>query len=144
MPTVKLTYLLSILSAEEAIKPVSKCLQISASLELGADEPWDRIKAQLLVKIDEALAPWVLKFDDYLTMFFIPCVLPKPGMVLSTDENYAALLLCAKNLTYSSQTSPLLKQKPLCCLPFAKGKTGGGHFLKICFHKAVAAFFKPF
>ena len=44
--------------------------------------------------------------------------------------------------TYSSQMSPLLKQKLLCCLPFAKGKTGGGCFLKICFHKGVAAFFK--
>ena len=104
MPTVKLTYLLSILSAEEAIKPISKCLPISASLELGADEPWDRIKAQLLMKIDEALTSWVLKFDNYLTMFFIPCVLLKPGMVLSTDENYAALLLCAKNLASKTPT----------------------------------------
>ena len=29
-------------------------------------------------------------------------------------------------------------------LPFAKGKTGGSRFLKICFHKGVATFFKPF
>ena len=46
--------------------------------------------------------------------------------------------------TYSSQMFPLLKQKLLCHMPFAKGKTGGGHYLKICFHKGVAAFFKPF
>ena len=64
MPTVKLTYLLSIFSAEEAIKPVLKRLPISALLELGADEPWNRIKAQLLMKIDEALAPRFLKLDD--------------------------------------------------------------------------------
>jgi hypothetical protein len=95
---------LSIFSAEEAIKPVSKRLPISASLELGADEPWDRIKAQLLMKIDEALAPRFLKLDDYLIMFFIPRVLPKPGMVLSTDENYAALLLRAKNLASKTPT----------------------------------------
>jgi hypothetical protein len=81
-PTVKLTYLLSILSAEEATKPVSKHLPVSdcasaASLELGAEEPWDRLKAQLLMKIDETLAPWALNFDDYLTMFYIPCVLPE-------------------------------------------------------------------
>ena len=46
--------------------------------------------------------------------------------------------------TYSSQTSPLLKQKQLCPLPFAKGKTSGSRFLKICFRKGAAAFFKPF
>ena len=34
--------------------------------------------------------------------------------------------------------------KPLCHLPFAKGKTGGSCFLKICFHKGAAIFFKPF
>ena len=42
--------------------------------------------------------------------------------------------------TYSSQTSPLLKWKPLCHLPFAKGKTGSGCFLKICFCKRAATF----
>ena len=56
------------------------------------------------MKIDEALAPRFLKLDDYLIMFFIPRVLPKPGMVLSTDENYAALLLRAKNLASKTPT----------------------------------------
>ena len=46
--------------------------------------------------------------------------------------------------TYSSQASPLLKQKPFCHLPFVKGKTGGGRFLKICFRKGVATFLNPF
>jgi hypothetical protein len=43
------------------------------------------------MKIDETLAPQALNFDDYLTMFYIPCVLLKPGMALSTNENYMAL-----------------------------------------------------
>lgn len=103
-PTVKLTYLLSILSTEEATKPVLKRLPISALLELRDEEPWDRIKAQLLVKIDEALAPRTLNFNDYLTIFFILYVLPKPGMALSTDENYAALLKHAKNLASKTPT----------------------------------------
>ena len=42
--------------------------------------------------------------------------------------------------TYSSQTSPLLKQKLLCPLPFAKGKTGSSCFLKFCFCKGAATF----
>jgi hypothetical protein len=103
-PMVKFTYFLSILSAEEATKPVSKRLPVSISLELGAEEPWDRLKAQLLMKIDKTLAPWALNFDDYLAMFFIPRVLPKPGMALSTDENYAALLKRAKNLASKTPT----------------------------------------
>lgn len=141
MPTVKLTYLLSILSAEEATKPVSKCLPISASLELGADEPWDRIKVQLLVKIDEALAPRVLNFDDYLTMFFIPRVLPKPGMALSTDENYAALLRRAKNLVSKTPTINLTIQqkkgemdKENVAIVANAEVANGGKPKKVCFY----------
>ena len=36
--------------------------------------------------------------------------------------------IAERTSTYSSQTSPLLKQKLLCHLPFVKGKTGGSHF----------------
>src|ERR1700678_3173881 len=79
-PPKKLTYLLSILSAEETSKPVSKCTPINLSPELRDKEPWDTIKSQLLVKIDAALLPHVLDFDDYTVMFYISCVLPKPGM----------------------------------------------------------------
>ena len=46
--------------------------------------------------------------------------------------------------TYSSQTSPLLKQKPLCPLPFAKGKTGHGCFWKFAFGKEWLLFLNPF
>ena len=55
---------------------------------------------------------------------------------------YAAKLtaLLQTHSTYSSRTSPLLKQKLLCCLPFVKGKTSGSHFLKICFRKGAATF----
>ena len=56
----KLTCLISILSAKEASKLVSKCTPIIVSLELEDKEPWDTIKAQLLMKIDTALSPSVL------------------------------------------------------------------------------------
>jgi hypothetical protein len=101
---MKLTYLVSILSAEEASKPVSKRMPINVSLELGDKEPWDTIKSQLLVKIDIALSPLVLDFDDYVVMFYISRVLPKPGMVLCTEDNYAALLLRAANLMSKTPT----------------------------------------
>lgn len=101
---MKLTYLVSILSAEEASKPVSKRMLISVSLELGDKEPWDTVKAQLLAKIDVALSPFVLDFDDYVVMFYISRVLPKPGMALCTEDNYAALRLRAANLTSKTPT----------------------------------------
>ncbi|KAF8968729.1 hypothetical protein BDZ97DRAFT_1755027 [Flammula alnicola] len=110
-PSKKLTYLLSILSAEEASKPVSKRMPISESLELGDKEPWDTVKAQLLVKIDTALSPRVLAFSDYMVMFYISRVLPKPGMALSTEDNYAALLLRAGNLTSKTPTINLTIQQ---------------------------------
>ena len=34
--------------------------------------------------------------------------------------------------------------KAKTALPFVKGKTGGGRFLKICFRKGVATFLNPF
>jgi len=44
-------------------------------------------------------------------MFYIPRVLPKPGMALSTNENYAALLLCTKNLASKTPTINLTIQQ---------------------------------
>lgn len=73
-------------------------------MELSDKEPWDTMKAQLLKEISDALTPQVLDFSNYACMFFIPRVLPKPGMVLATEDNYAALLLRAKNLTSKTPT----------------------------------------
>ena len=78
----KITYLLSILSADEASKAVAKRETISSSLLLSDKAPWDTMKAQLLAEISKALSPQLLDFEDYNIMFFIPRVLPKPGMAL--------------------------------------------------------------
>ena len=100
----KITYLLSILSADEASKAVAKRETISSSLLLSDKAPWDTMKAQLLAEISKALSPQLLDFEDYNIMFFIPRVLPKPGMALSTEDNYQALLLRAANLTSKTPT----------------------------------------
>ncbi|KAF8815024.1 hypothetical protein BYT27DRAFT_7080856 [Phlegmacium glaucopus] len=109
VPPKKLTYILSILSAEEATKTVSKRTPISMALELGDKEPWDTLKAQLLMKIDTA--PPVLKFDDYTVLFYISRVLPRPGMVLETEDSYLALLLRAANLKSKTSTINLTIQE---------------------------------
>jgi hypothetical protein len=41
-------------------------------LQLGHDEPWDTLKAQLLVKISNILKPTKLEFDDYGYSFTVP------------------------------------------------------------------------
>ena len=104
VPLKKITYILSILSAEEATKAVSKWMPISMALELREKEPWDTLKAQLFMKIDMVLSPHILNFDDYMVMFYISCVLPRPGMILKTKDNYSALLLHATNLTRKTPT----------------------------------------
>jgi hypothetical protein len=100
----KITYLLAIFSADEASKAVAKREAISSSLLLSDKAPWDTMKAQLLAEISKALSPQFLNFDDYNIMFFIPRNLPKPGMALSTEDNYEALLLRAANLTSKTPT----------------------------------------
>jgi len=57
------------------------------------------MKAKILVEIDTALSPHFLDFDNYILMFFIPRILLKPGIVLSTEEHYKALLECTANLS---------------------------------------------
>ena len=110
-PSTKVTYLLSILSAEEASKVAAKHEPISSSLVLSDTAPWDTMKAKLLVEIDTMLSPHFLDFDTYILMYFIPRILPKPGIVLSTEEHYNTLLVRATNLTSKTPTINLTIQE---------------------------------
>ncbi|KAG6905939.1 hypothetical protein DXG01_016784 [Tephrocybe rancida] len=69
------------------------------SITLTSDEPWNMVKAQLLVKIDLSLKPKALAITDYNIMYHILRVLPKPGIHLSDNSNYEGLLECVHNLT---------------------------------------------
>lgn len=90
---VKIMYMTTTLSALEAKKAVSKRVPINESFELSTEEPWDTLKAQLLVKIDNALSPKNLDYQQYHVMFFVPKAgLVKPGLTLSTNEHYTTLL----------------------------------------------------
>jgi len=60
-----LTYLLTIFSAIEASKAVSKCRPESDELEILLTEAWDTFKAQVLAKISKNLAPQFLNFNNY-------------------------------------------------------------------------------
>ena len=80
------TYLLTIISVTEMKKSVSKRQSVSGHLKLDSDEPWDTLKAQILVKISDALRPAKIDYADYNVIFHITCLVPKPGMAL--NDNY--------------------------------------------------------
>ena len=91
-PPKTITYVISLFSTEELTKPESKQKPRNVSLDLKTDEPWDTMKAQLLVKIDIAFSPWRLKFDDYEVMYYIRGAITKPGIPLTNDAEYASLV----------------------------------------------------
>ena len=80
------------------MKLVSKHVAKNLSLVLSSSEPWETMEAQLLVKIDTALKPKTLNLNDYNIMFYIPRLLPKPGMTLADNADYSSLLGCVKTM----------------------------------------------
>lgn len=96
----------TILSAAEAKKAASKRVPVNESFELSSIEPWDTVKAQLLVKINNALSPKKLDYQQYHVMFFVPkSGLVKPGLTLSTDDHYTTLLA---RVQASTNTIPIV------------------------------------
>ena len=92
VPIPKLDYILTLFSATEMKKSATKREPKKSSLQLSADEPWDTVKAQILVKIDEVLKPSILSIDNYEVLFTIPRVVSKPGYPLASATDYTILL----------------------------------------------------
>jgi len=84
--------MVSILSAREMKKAKSKQEPVNASIDLCTDEPWDTLKAQILVKILTAINPHMLHFDDYSLTYHISWILPKPGLSLLTEADYNGMM----------------------------------------------------
>ena len=92
IPPSKVDYILTLFSAVKMKKPVAKCEPKKPSLQLSSDKPWDTLKAQLLVKIEEAFKPTTLSINDYNILFTIPHVVNKPGYPLGSATDYSILL----------------------------------------------------
>lgn len=90
-PPKKINYILSIISISESKKNASKRVPIGRILELLAVEPWDTLKAQLLVQIDQSLAPSTIDFHDYEVSYTIPRVLSQP-LPLASESDYSFLI----------------------------------------------------
>jgi hypothetical protein len=90
-----LDYIVAIFPPAKLKKAINKCVSQNTSLRLSTDEPWDTVKAQILVKIDAALNPCSINFDNYSIAFTIPRIVSKPGYPLSNANDYALLVDCA-------------------------------------------------
>ncbi|KAG1906105.1 uncharacterized protein F5891DRAFT_975559 [Suillus fuscotomentosus] len=90
--TRDISYMVSILSASEMKKAKSKWEPVNTSIDLRTNEPWDTLKAQILVKISTAINPRMLHFDDYSLTYHISQVLPKPGLSLLTEADYNGMM----------------------------------------------------
>jgi hypothetical protein len=95
-----ITYVVSILTAAEMNKVVSKCITKTISFSLATDEPWDTMKAQLLAKICSKINPPTIDFSHYDILFFIPRVIPKPSFPLILETEYSLMLHIRKNLLF--------------------------------------------
>jgi hypothetical protein len=87
-----ITYVLSITSSSDMKKPVAKRAPKTLSLQQLSNMKWDTIKAQILVKISTSLNPKNIDFRDYTVLFFIPRIVLKPGMPLTTEQEYAFMI----------------------------------------------------
>ena len=86
------------------MKATNKRIANNQSLQLSTDEPWDTMKAQILVKISTALDPQVLDITHYDLLFHTARILPKPGMALKNEADYDFMIQRAHNITSKDPT----------------------------------------
>ena len=92
---VKITYSITLTSATEMKKPVSKCKVKSGNVRLNDDEPYSTFSAQLLVVITSTLKPRLEGLHQYKICCIISNILPKPGMLISSEEDYTIMVATA-------------------------------------------------
>ena len=94
-PTVSHTinYAVSFFSSAEMKKLIAKRVPKCSSFKLCSEESWDTLKAQLLVKVSNALGDAAnLNFSKYNFMVSILRIVSKPGIPLTSDNDYDLLL----------------------------------------------------
>ncbi|KAJ3511382.1 hypothetical protein NMY22_g15666 [Coprinellus aureogranulatus] len=85
-------YSVEFFSCEQMEKPKSKRDLVCLSFELSDDEPWDTFKAQFLAKLNNKVKNAPVDYDEYEVLFYIPRLLPKPGLDLSDQDAYSSLV----------------------------------------------------
>ncbi|KAG2152702.1 hypothetical protein DEU56DRAFT_752017 [Suillus clintonianus] len=119
----EVTFITSITSAAEMKKPASKRTSRNQTFALNLDEPWDTMKAQVLVKISDALNPGLLRYEDYEVSWFIPRVLPKPGLSLLDEKDFDVLAMIQPiNVTIIQKENHELKENEAAIEPTVNEK----------------------
>ena len=85
-------------------KAVNKQVSKSQTIQLLTDAPWSTLSTHILSKISTTLKLAVIDISDYEIMCHIARVLPKPGMVLTSDADYANLLQRIAKVTADDPT----------------------------------------
>ncbi|KAF8836322.1 hypothetical protein BDN67DRAFT_1014783 [Paxillus ammoniavirescens] len=111
-----ITYYLAMFTETQMRKPDKQRKSINAFLCLSSDIEFDTLKAQLLQKIHEKLAPKTLAYSNYSVEWTIPCAQTAP-MSLSTVEDYQFLVGHALK-----QKSPSTNIVIVSCLPSKKAQ----------------------
>ncbi|KAJ7690877.1 hypothetical protein B0H17DRAFT_1201448 [Mycena rosella] len=83
---------------------------ITEPVILNSDEPWDTIKAQILVKIDAVLNPATLCLDDYNITFTVPQQVSEP-MQLNDETKYSYLVKKALEIKKNPVAKILVEPK---------------------------------
>lgn len=86
------TLSVSIFSARELKKPASKRVPHTGTFPFSDNEPWSTVAAQLLVQISVALFPLVLDISNYTVNVLATCVIPKPGLPMNSETDYALVI----------------------------------------------------
>lgn len=87
------------------LKISSKREAKTKSMTLSSTESWDSFQAQLLDGIDEIFKPATLDFALFDCTFFIPRNLPKPGLDLKSERDYALLI---KRIQEMKSNNPMI------------------------------------
>ncbi|KAI6098548.1 hypothetical protein F5141DRAFT_1066895 [Pisolithus sp. B1] len=97
-------FIVNVTPSTELKKLITKHEMKSASFEFQhGKDPWDTLLTQMLSRIDQILSPKKIGIEDYKVTFHIPCILPKPGLPLVSEEHYRTL---------STQINKIASQNP--------------------------------
>ena len=114
---IKIMYTISIYTAAQIKKEAGKRgTAKNTFLQLESTEPWDTVKAQLLVKIDGILKLTTIDFDDYTFSFSVPRVHTKPTE-LTDEDSYKFMVERAskgKDPTVNLTIEPKPQSKKVC------------------------------
>jgi hypothetical protein len=94
-PPKEITYTITLNSATDMKKAVSKCKPKSGNICLNDDEPYETFEAQMLVQIAKTLKPQIEDISQYEIRCTINHVISKPKMLVGSEGDYGIMVASA-------------------------------------------------